>query len=103
MVRQRATAGERPKRESPHGPRGMRVRGAGLPFVAAVVACCIAFPCGAIDQVVLEVGQVSTARVQASHATITLDVTSRLDSTSPTLRAQIAQMRLIAPEPAIPV
>lgn len=91
MVRQRTAAGERPESES-------RLRS--LRLLATLIACASAWDCGAVEQVVLEVGQVSTARVQASHATITLDVAPRPDSVSPTLRAQIAQLRLRAPEPA---
>jgi hypothetical protein len=86
MVRQRAALGERPKRGS---PRHLR-------YMATLAACCAAYDCDALDQVILEVGQVSTASVQASGATITLDVSPRPDSTSPTLRTQVAQLRLAA-------
>jgi hypothetical protein len=65
--------------------------------MAALAVCCAAYDCHAVDRVVLEVGQVSTAGVQASGATITLDVSPRPDSSSPTLRAQIAQLRVPAP------
>jgi hypothetical protein len=45
--------------------------------------------------VILEVGQLSTARVQAQNAIITLNVAPRPDSGSPTLQAQVAKLRLI--------
>jgi hypothetical protein len=86
MVRQRAARGERPKRGTPRPLRPL----------AALAACCAAYACDAVDRVVLEVGQVSTASVQASGATITFDVSPRPDSTSPTLRTQITQLRLAA-------
>jgi hypothetical protein len=91
MVRQRAARGERPKRGSPHRPRPRRLRP-----LAALAVCCAACDCDAIDRVVLEVGQLSTASVQASGATIVLDVSPRPDSSSPTLRTRIAQLRLPA-------
>ena len=87
MVRQRTTRGERPKRKS-------RYR---LRTIAALAVCCAAHDCDAIDRVVLEVGQVSTASVQASGAIIVLDVSPKPDQSSPTLRAQIAELRLPAP------
>jgi hypothetical protein len=86
MVRQRAARGERPKRDR---PRYLRTLG-------ALTACCAAYDCDAVDRVILEVGQVSTAGVQATGATITLDVSSKPDSSSPTLRTQIAQLRVPA-------
>src|ERR1700730_11280792 len=87
MVRQGTPQGERPKRGSPHW----------LKSVAALAMCCSAHECDAVERVVLEVGQVSTANVQATGATITLDVSPRPDSPSPTLRTQIAQLHLAAP------
>src|SRR5882724_294151 len=87
MVRQRTTRGERLKRDSRN-----RLR-----TIAALAVCCAAYDCDAIDRVVLEVGQVSTASVQASGASIVLDVSPKPDRSSPTLRAQIAELRLRAP------
>jgi hypothetical protein len=91
MVRQRTARGERPKRGSHHRLRPRRLRP-----LAALAVCCAACDCDAIDRVVLEVGQLSTASVQASGATIALDVSPRPDSSSPTLRTQIAQLHLPA-------
>jgi hypothetical protein len=87
MVRQRTARGERPK------------RGSSRPWLrplAALAVCCAAYDCDAIDRVVLEIGQVSTAGVQASGATMTLDVTLKPNQSSPTLRTQIAQLRVPA-------
>jgi hypothetical protein len=64
--------------------------------LAALALCCAACDCDAVDRVVLEVGQLSTASVQASGATISLDVSPKPDSSSPTLRTQIAELRLPA-------
>src|SRR5882757_320290 len=86
MVRQRTAGGERPKRGSRHRLRAL----------AALAVCCAAYDCDAVDRVVLEVGQASTAGVQASGASIALDVTPKPNQSSPTLRAQIAQLRLSA-------
>jgi hypothetical protein len=86
MVRQRTPPGERPKRRTPRRLRAL----------AALAVCCATAECNAVDRVVLEVGQLSTARVQASNAIIVLDVSPRPDSPSPTLRTQIAQLRLPA-------
>ncbi|MDB6156641.1 MAG: hypothetical protein JWO04_347 [Gammaproteobacteria bacterium] len=86
MVRQRTARGERPKRDRPWYLRTL----------GALVACCAAYDCDAVDRVILEVGQVSTAGVQATGATITLDVAPKPDSSSPTLRTQIAQLRVPA-------
>jgi hypothetical protein len=87
MVRQRIRRGERPKRGS-----AQRLR-----FLASALLGCAAYDCGAVDQVILEVGQISTAGVQGQNATITLDVTPRPDSSSPTLRAKVAQLLVAAP------
>ena len=57
-----------------------------------MLACCVVQDCDAIDRVVLEVGQLSTAGVQARGATITLDVSSQ----RPMARAQLAQLHLSA-------
>ena len=73
---------ERPKRESPRR----------LPYWVAALACCVAHDCDAIDRVILEVGQLSTAGVQAKSATITLDV-----STQPKVRAEVGQLHLVQP------
>jgi hypothetical protein len=62
--------------------------------------CFTASDCGAIDRVVLEIRQISTADVQASGVTITLDVPSDAASTVPTLRTQIGQLQLSAPAAA---
>jgi hypothetical protein len=67
----------------------------GVPrHLVAGILYCAAYDCAAIERVILEVGQVSTAGVQATNATITLDVTPRPDSSSPTLRAQVARLRM---------
>lgn len=63
---------------------------------AVLAAYCAAYDCDAVERVTLEVGQISTAGVQASGATMTLDVTPRPDSSSPTLRTHVAQLRLSA-------
>lgn len=89
MVRQRTPPGERPKRGSRHR----------LKPLAVLAVCCAASECGAIDRVVLEVGQVSTASVQASGVIIVLDLPAldgspRPDPPSPALRTQIAQLHL---------
>lgn len=73
---------ERPKRES--------IRR--LHCWLAALACCVAHDCDAIDRVILEVGQLSTAGVQAKSATITLDV-----STQPKVRAQVGQLHVAQP------
>src|SRR6201999_3768921 len=82
MVRQRMNPRERPKRESARR----------LPYWLAALACCAAHDCDAIDRVILEVGQLSTAGVQAKSATITLDV-----STQPKVRAEVGQLHLVQP------
>jgi len=64
--------------------------------MAVLAACCTAYDCDAVERVVLEVGQLSTASVQASGATITLDVTPTPDSSSPTLRTRVASLRFEA-------
>lgn len=79
---------ERPKRES----RGGQPRARWLPTAAAALACCAAHDCDAIDRVILEVRQLSTAGVQAKNATITLDV-----SAQPKVRAQAGQLHLVQP------
>lgn len=58
----------------------------------AWLSCCVAHDCDAIDRVILEVGQLSTAGVQAKSATITLDV-----STQPKVRAQVGQLQVAQP------
>ncbi|MFL6600741.1 MAG: hypothetical protein ACJ8R9_05365, partial [Steroidobacteraceae bacterium] len=69
-----------------------------LPRLIAILAlACPASECNAINRIVLEVGQASTAGVQASGATITLDVSPKPDQNPPTLRAQIAQLHLSGP------
>src|SRR5258708_30501033 len=85
MVRQRMNAKQRPKRESRRPVR----------LLAAGVFCCSAYDCDAIERVILEVGQLSTAGVQAQNAIMTLDVAPRPDSGSPTLHAQVAKLRLV--------
>lgn len=82
MVRQRMNPRERPKRESRRP----------LPYWVAVLACCVAHDCDAIDRVILEVGQLATAGVQAKNATITLDLSSE-----PKVRAQVGQLHLVQP------
>src|SRR4051812_6818294 len=64
--------------------------------MAVLGAYCTAYDCDAVERVVLEVGQLSTASVQASGATITLDVTATPDASSPTLRTRIASLRFEA-------
>jgi len=86
MVRQRMSPRERPKRES-DGPRHRR-----LPYLLAWLSCCVAYDCDAIDRVTLEVGQLSTAGVQAKSATIIVDV-----STQPKVRVQAGQLHLVEP------
>ena len=80
-------AKQRPKRESRRPVR----------LLAASVFCCSAYDCDAIERVILEVGQLSTAGVQAQNAIITVDVTPgpRPDSGSPTLHTQVAKLRLV--------
>jgi len=73
---------ERPKRESARR----------LPYWVAALACCAAHDCDAIDRVILEVGQLSTAGVQAKSATISLDVSSQ-----PKVRAEVGQLHLVQP------
>jgi hypothetical protein len=63
-----------------------------LPYLLALLSCCVAHDCDAIDRVILEVGQLSTAGVQANSATISLDV-----STQPKVRVQAAQLHLVQP------
>ncbi|HEY2403474.1 MAG TPA: hypothetical protein VGI23_24190, partial [Steroidobacteraceae bacterium] len=58
----------------------------------ALLACCAAHDCDAIDRVILEVGQLSTAGVQAKSATISLDVSSQ-----PKVRAEVGQLHLVQP------
>jgi hypothetical protein len=60
--------------------------------VAAALACCTAHDCDAIDRVILEVGQLSTAGVQAKNAMLTLDVSSQ-----PKVRAQVGRLHLLQP------
>jgi hypothetical protein len=84
MVRQRPNATQRPKRGS----------GRQLRLLATGVLCCSAYDCDAIDRLILEVGQLSTARVQAHNVNITLDVAPRQDSASPTLQTRIEKLRL---------
>ena len=106
MVRQRTTPRQRPRRGSSLARR----------YVAALTLCCAAYDSDAVDKVILEIGQVSTASVQASGATITLDVSpepnsgpsrgsgpnsgsgpdSGTPSGSPTLRTQLKSLRLAA-------
>jgi hypothetical protein len=86
MVRQCSRAGERPKSESCRRLRRL--------LLTAVVSCA-AYDCDAIERVILEVGQLSTAGVQAKNATITVDVTSRPDSNAPTVQVQAEELRLI--------
>ena len=85
MVRHPINPPQRPKRES----------GRGLRLLAAGIFCCSAYDCDAIDRVILEVGQLSTAGVQAQNAIITLDVAPRPDSGSPTLQTQVAKLSLV--------
>src|SRR3569833_2975381 len=80
MVRQRMNPRQRPKRESQR-----RL----LPHLLALLTCCAAHDCDAIERVILEVGQLSTAGVQAKGATITLDVSSQ-----PRVRAQAGRLHL---------
>src|SRR3569833_1356617 len=80
MVRQRMNPRQRPKRESQR-----RL----LPHLLALLTCCAAHDCDAIERVLLVVGQLSTAGVQAKDATIALDVSSQ-----PTVRAQAGQLHL---------
>jgi hypothetical protein len=68
-------------------------------LLAAFAGCCAAHDCLAIDRVVLEIGQLSTAGVQATGATITLDVTPEADHGSSTLRTEVAELRLPARRP----
>src|ERR1700748_1896864 len=64
-----------------------------LPYLTAMLCCCTAHDCDAIERVILEVGQLSTAGVQAKSATITLDV-----SAQPTVRAQAGELHLAQPD-----
>jgi hypothetical protein len=73
---------ERPKRES--HPL--------LRYWVAALACCVAHDCDAIDRVILQIGQLSTAGVQAKTAILTLDV-----SAQPTVHAQLGQLHLVQP------
>ena len=63
-----------------------------LPYLLAWLSCCVAYDCDAIDRVTLEVGQLSTAGVQAKSATIIVDV-----STQPKVRVQAGQLHLVGP------
>ena len=58
----------------------------------ATLACCAAYDCDAIDRVILEVGQLSTAGVQAQDASIALDVSS--DGAGPAASAKATQLHL---------
>src|SRR4051812_30094468 len=84
MVRQRMNPRERPKRES------VPVQWSRL--LLALLTCCAAHDCDAIDRVILEVGQLSTASVQAKDTTITLDVSSH--DSNPTVRAQLGKLHV---------
>ena len=86
MVRQRLNPRERPKRESDGQGHGR------LPYLLAWLSCCVAYDCDAIDRLTLEVGQLSTAGVQAKNATISLDV-----STQPQVRVQVDQLHMVEP------
>jgi len=79
MVRQCMKPRQRPKRESYHRLRRL----------AAALFCCAAYDCDAINRVILQVGQLSTASVQARSATMTLDITPE---GSPTVHVQVAQV-----------
>lgn len=92
MVRQAPPGGHRPKRGRPGPASGVPTRASTLVF--GVILCCAGADCSAVDQVVLQVGQISTAGVQASGATITLNVARTPDSRPPILRAQIQELRL---------
>jgi len=104
MVRQRMNPRERPKRESQHlhagAPTAFRHPSSGtttgrqrwLPCTVAVLTCCAAHDCDAIDRVILEVGQLSTASVQAKDATITLDVSSH--DSNPAARVQLGKLHV---------
>src|SRR5579871_190309 len=85
MVRQCMNPRQRSKRESV-SPLGL---------LAGGLLCCCAHDCDAIDRVTLQVGQLSTAGVQAQNAIVTLDVGSGHDPDAPTLDARVAQLRLI--------
>jgi hypothetical protein len=63
-----------------------------LLYLTALLYFCAAHDCDAIERVILEVGQLSTADVQAKEATITLDVSSQ-----PTVRVQAGQLHLPQP------
>jgi hypothetical protein len=56
------------------------------------LTCCVAHDCDAIDRVILEVGQLSTASVQAKDATITLDFSSQ--HSNPAVRAQLGKLQV---------
>ncbi|MBS0421458.1 MAG: hypothetical protein JSR66_27365 [Proteobacteria bacterium] len=60
--------------------------------LVAALACCAAHDCDAIDRVILEVGQLSTAGVQARDATITLEVGSH--EAGPSASATATQLQL---------
>src|SRR4051812_45439923 len=90
MVRQRMNPRERPKRESQQLQAHARVRWS--PYLMAVLTCCAAHDCDAIDRVILEVGQLSTASVQAKDATITLDVSSH--DSNPAVRVQLGELHV---------
>src|SRR5690242_8396210 len=98
MVRQATPSGQRTKRGSNSARQLLGAPGPGprATRLAALVACGVAYDCHAIDRVALEIGQLSTAGVQASKATITLDVSPGPDPTS-TLRTQIGQLHIGVP------
>jgi hypothetical protein len=84
MVRQRLNAAQRPG-------KGRRWR---LRLLVAALFCCSAYDCDAIDRVILHIGQLSTARVQAQNVNIALDVTPQENSASPTLQTRIGKLQL---------
>ena len=86
MVRQRMSRRERSKRQRRRLPRSL----------ATALLCCAAYDCDAIDRVILQVGQISAAGVQAKNATMTLDVSPSQPSSSPTLEVRAEQLRLNA-------
>jgi hypothetical protein len=77
---------ERSKRQRRRLPRSL----------ATALLCCAAYDCDAIDRVILQFGQVSTAGVQAKNATMSLDVSPGPPSGSPTLEVRAEQLRLNA-------
>src|SRR5215813_1671008 len=91
MVRQATNAPQRPKRGAVSG---------GCRLMAALIACCCAYDCDAIDRITVEIGQISTASVQASGATMTLDVSPGPDPTSPAVRAEIAKLHIVTRDSA---